>query len=1011
MASSPSSIPTWDDDGASSAVEAAVAKAHAQGMAELKAMLSDALPALVDSALQKQLAPLQQSLGVQQQDGSSPRRGGSPNGQRHDEAERGEVPRSTTPQHQAPVGCRSSSTRASSTRGSMDSSTPVEFFGGTPQSRRGSSIGNYRGERTRRISNNDLDLLPEATRKMLNGIRQTQDAEGSSMLQMGIENYEHVAGQSFTAPKQPPCPDGDGGATSVLDAAGASPTQSPTTRESAVQQLSKRLSVDTHLQRELETAGAGPSQHRPSIADAPRRGSWGRRGSTRPSVGSRRGSDQNQSRRSSTEIMGSLANDLRSLLGGGRRSSFVGNTNNSVDPLQAPFGQRGSFDTQTAEEIAAEARRAAMQTHPDDLLAGAVDHTAAANAAAEEEDDDEDDADAPVGASKKKSRRRSQSCSEAYFKSKPKQRVRRGSALEKALEQKGVEVDEEGKCRRRAGSCTGARERQNTRDMVDDEEDEIEYDENGEPVRRGSQTSLERMNICGGANPGKMSRNQEQQLEQTLMEVSRGRRGTVMPGRKRMSCSAVGAKGSDANAPATAVGRRFSFVGASNETDPEAPPPLINRLADHAYRWWRNALHDVQRYADRLPMLQADGASRALWSLVLSLLVVYTVVAVPLQVAFTDRLFSPPGAWSALNTIIDLLFTFEIIFNFRTGYWDAGMQIRGSAAVAAHYISGGDFLRDLVCYFPYAWIGYGVPESEQFNTYWRLLPLARLLRAVLRVSQTSGGRGSGSGLSRFLRFNPGIIRVAQCLWWLIISCHSVGCLWFAVSEIESVNGNANMYNKTGGVGEDDGMWGASDTLRAQPIGVQYAHAFLWGAGFVSTIMPADVVAVTLPEVVVTALATLSGMLISAAFISAMTAAMQVMDAKNLGRRQRMEEMAQYLAFKKVPHTIVAKILDFYEYYDSVFQRAGEFATLPFDLAMNLNVHLYKELLRKCPVFYNISTAAMLQLLSEMRMSVATPYQIIVRRASQTTTSISYTGGMCEYGRTLMKIRAAGCSSR
>ena len=73
-------------------------------MAELKAMLSDALPALVDSALQKQLAPLQQSLGVQQQDGSSPRRGGSPNGQRYDEAERGEVPRSTTPQHQAPVG-------------------------------------------------------------------------------------------------------------------------------------------------------------------------------------------------------------------------------------------------------------------------------------------------------------------------------------------------------------------------------------------------------------------------------------------------------------------------------------------------------------------------------------------------------------------------------------------------------------------------------------------------------------------------------------------------------------------------------------------------------------------------------------------------------------------------------------------------------------------------------------------------------------------------------------------
>jgi hypothetical protein len=45
--------------------------------------------------------------------------------------------------------------------------------------------------------------------------------------------------------------------------------------------------------------------------------------------------------------------------------------------------------------------------------------------------------------------------------------------------------------------------------------------------------------------------------------------------------------------------------------------------------------------------------------------------------------------------------------------------------------------------------------------------------------------------------------------------------------------------------------------------------------------------------------------------------------------------------------------------------------------MSLNVHLYKELLRKCPVFYNISTEAMLQLLAEMRMSVATPLQVIV----------------------------------
>ena len=215
-------------------------------------------------------------------------------------------------------------------------------------------------------------------------------------------------------------------------------------------------------------------------------------------------------------------------------------------------------------------------------------------------------------------------------------------------------------------------------------------------------------------------------------------------------------------------------------------------------------------------------------------------------------------------------------------------------------------------------------------------------------------------------------------------------------------------------------------LKAQGDGTPPAHhADVSVASCVRHAQPAEVVAWTLPEVVVTALATLSSMLISVAFISATTAAMQSMDAKTLGRRHRMEEMAQYLAFRRVgrlscrrlscrrltrrltrkrpephlatppltswprffssppcsvqvPARIVSRILDFYEYYNSSsFGRTGEFSQLPFDLAMTLNVHLYKELLRKCPVFYNISTEAMLQLLSEMRMSVATPYHIVV----------------------------------
>ena len=89
-------------------------------------------------------------------------------------------------------------------------------------------------------------------------------------------------------------------------------------------------------------------------------------------------------------------------------------------------------------------------------------------------------------------------------------------------------------------------------------------------------------------------------------------------------------------------------------------------------------------------------------------------------------------------------------------------------------------------------------------------------------------------------------------------------------------------------------------------------------------------------------------------------------------------MSTYLSFKKVPPQLVVKIIEFYEYYDSVFQRAGEFRQLPFDLAMQLNIHMYKDLLRKCAIFARLSTPAVLQLLSEMRMSVAMPGHIVIQ---------------------------------
>lgn len=61
-----------------------------------------------------------------------------------------------------------------------------------------------------------------------------------------------------------------------------------------------------------------------------------------------------------------------------------------------------------------------------------------------------------------------------------------------------------------------------------------------------------------------------------------------------------------------------------------------------------------------------------------------------------------------------------------------------------------------------------------------------------------------------------------------------------MSELEAFTQHGG--NRSAGLGDGEvEQWGANAAVLAEPVGVQYMHAFLWGSSFASTIIIFDII--------------------------------------------------------------------------------------------------------------------------------------------------------------------------
>ncbi|XP_046852786.1 potassium voltage-gated channel subfamily H member 6-like isoform X1 [Xenia sp. Carnegie-2017] len=184
-------------------------------------------------------------------------------------------------------------------------------------------------------------------------------------------------------------------------------------------------------------------------------------------------------------------------------------------------------------------------------------------------------------------------------------------------------------------------------------------------------------------------------------------------------------------------------------------------------------------------IIRHDSLSKAIWDWIVLLLVIYTAIEVPYNVAFIVPLHKKvslkDNIWEILNLCVDILFIVDVIINFRTTYVEGRTVkvVSNPRKIACNYLRTWFFV-DFVSAMPFELISL-LSSQKGFVNLISLLKTARLLRLV-RVARK---------LDRYSEYGIAVIFLLMGLF--ALSAHWFACIYYVIGRNEREH-HANWIN-------------------------------------------------------------------------------------------------------------------------------------------------------------------------------------------------------------------------
>ena len=176
-------------------------------------------------------------------------------------------------------------------------------------------------------------------------------------------------------------------------------------------------------------------------------------------------------------------------------------------------------------------------------------------------------------------------------------------------------------------------------------------------------------------------------------------------------------------------------------------------------------------------VLTESSTKRAIWDIVVLFLLLYTLIYLPLRVAFGDDNIA------LLDVIIDILFILDIIVSFFVSYRDVdGIEITHFSQICMQYIKTWLIL-DIIASFPYyLFTSSSLGKVGLFIRLPRLLRMTRLVR-LIKLLRAYRLKKFFEKIEYSPKVHQGWIRILKLFTLIICFGHFSACLWFFVGDL------------------------------------------------------------------------------------------------------------------------------------------------------------------------------------------------------------------------------------
>ncbi|XP_009997036.1 PREDICTED: cyclic nucleotide-gated cation channel alpha-3 isoform X3 [Chaetura pelagica] len=342
------------------------------------------------------------------------------------------------------------------------------------------------------------------------------------------------------------------------------------------------------------------------------------------------------------------------------------------------------------------------------------------------------------------------------------------------------------------------------------------------------------------------------------------------------------------------------------------------------------------------------------WLTIIAAPVFYNWCMLVCRACFDELQIDHIKLWLFLDYISDIIYIFDMMVRFRTGFLEQGLLVKDEKKLRDNYVKTSQFKLDVMSLVPtdLAYLKFGLNYPElRFN---RLLRIGRLFEFFDRTETRTN--------------YPNMFRIGNLVLYILIIIHWNACIYFAISKVI-------------GFGTDTWVYPNVSVPEYARLSRKYIYSLYWSTLTLTTIGETPP-PVKDEEYLFVVIDFLVGVLIFATIVGNVGSMISNMNASRAEFQAKVDSIKQYMHFRKVTKDLEARVIKWFDYLWTNKKTVDEkevLKNLPDKLKAEIAINVHLDTLKKVRIFQDCEAGLLIELVLKLKPTVFSPGDYICKK--------------------------------